>query len=83
MDFGKTILTYEINKKKCNLEFELMDGASDQAVTINAAITVEGRGNRLTVTARSAVEIKLIKLIVTINKQFSPENKLFLNGYQS
>jgi alpha-galactosidase len=83
MDFGKTILTYEINKKKYNLEFDLMQGASDQAATINASIKVEGKGNRLTVTARSAVEIKLIKLIVTINKQFSPENKLFLNGYQS
>ena len=38
MDFGKTILTYEINKKKCNLEFDLLAGASDQAVTINASI---------------------------------------------
>ena len=83
MDFGKTILTYEINKKKCNLEFDLMEGASDQAVTINASIKVEGKGNRLTITAKSAAEIKLIKLVVTINKQFSPENKLFLNGYQS
>lgn len=83
MNFGKTILTYELNGKKCDLEFGLLTGASDQSVTISVSNTVEDRGNRLKVTAGSAVEIKLIKLVVTINKQFSPANKLFLNGYQS
>ena len=83
MNFGKTILTYECNKKICNLEFDLMAGASDQSVSLTASIKVEGRGNRLTITAKAAAEIKLIKLVVMINKQFSLENKLFLNGYQS
>jgi alpha-galactosidase len=83
MKFGKTILTYESNGKNYNLEFDLLDGASDQSVKINASLTAEGRGNRLKVTAKSTAEIKLIKLVVMINKQFLTEDKLFLNGYQS
>lgn len=83
MNFCKTVLTFELNGKKRDLEFDLLAGTSDQSLTILFSNTVEGRGNRLKVTAESAPEIKLIKLVVTINKQFSPANRLFLNGYQS